>query len=235
MECELRAAEECGEMRQAGRGAALGRGGSGKRGARQAAGRPGRGGHWARVPPYQAAQIVLLRLHRERGGAGQHPAGKIDAAAQVQVLGLADRSRRGQGARIHYLGHGSGESLRTPMCTLTPSCQTARLRVRGGREGKSKRDSWRPPGREVSQRERRVGCSVAGTTSSMVQCEEACALLPGSVCMWRGAERTGNIPERRRRGGEWGSCRRSGGPTEMIAGAAGRSTECFHFSFVQLQ
>lgn len=71
-------------------------------------GRPGRGeaGTGELVPPYQAAQMILLRLHREGGGPGQRPAREIDAAAEVQVLGLAHGSRGGQGASIRRLGHG---------------------------------------------------------------------------------------------------------------------------------
>lgn len=53
-----------------------------------------------------------------------------------------------------------------------------------------------------------MGYTVDETTSSVVQRDKACALLPGSVCVcvWRGAERTGSIPERGGggRGGEWG-------------------------------
>lgn len=109
---------------QTGRGAGKGR----QQGEGREAGGWGRGGHWAHVPPYQAPQIVLLRLDRERGGPGQRPASKVNAAAQVQMLGPADRSRRGQGARIHYLWHGSRESCSTPIRTPTFSCQTARLK-----------------------------------------------------------------------------------------------------------
>lgn len=89
-------------------------------------GEPGRGGHWAGAPLYQAAQIVLLRLDRESSSPGQRPASKVDAAAQVQVLGPADGSRRGQRTGIHYLGHGSGGSHRTATYTLTLSYQTRR-------------------------------------------------------------------------------------------------------------
>lgn len=71
----------------------------------------------ARGPLYQAAQIVLQRLDRERGGPSQRPASEVDAAAQMQVLGPADGRRSGQGARIHHFGHGSGESRSTPIGT----------------------------------------------------------------------------------------------------------------------
>lgn len=100
--CGLRGSA-CGCAKPA--GPAPGRGEAGER--RQAGGQ-GEAGTREQAPPYQAAQTVLLRLHGERGGPGQYPASKVDAATQVQVLGLADGRRGGQGARIHYLGHGCG-------------------------------------------------------------------------------------------------------------------------------
>lgn len=94
------------------RGVGLGRGRSGVRG-RGARERRARG------PLYQAAQMVLLSLDRERGGPRQRPASEVDAAAQMQVLGPADGRRSGEGARIHYLRHGSGQSRSTPIGTPT--------------------------------------------------------------------------------------------------------------------
>lgn len=117
----LWAAEEHLRMRDA-RGAGTGKGP--KRGERRRTGGPGEAGTREQVPPYQAAQIVLLGLHGERGGPGQYPASKVDAATQVQVLGLADGRRGGQGARIHYLGHGCEESR----CTRpAPQLSASRL------------------------------------------------------------------------------------------------------------
>lgn len=162
----------------------------------------------ARVPPYQAAQIVLLRLDRERRGPGQHPAGKVDAAAQVQVLGLADGSRRGQGARIHHLGHDSRELCHTPIRTPPRCCQTTRLRTRGeGREVKKRRASRRPLGKEVSYSEKRIRYGLKGTTSSVVQRGKVCALFPGSVCGEGALRRTEIAPEKggEEEEGSWGS------------------------------
>lgn len=80
--------------------------GAGPRSGRRATRRSGA----AQTPPYQAAQIILLRLDGERGGPGQRPAIEVDAAAQVEVLGSADRGWRSQGAGIRDLGHGCGRS-----------------------------------------------------------------------------------------------------------------------------
>lgn len=108
-------------MREAGGGQASGRGRSG---VRDETGGQGEAGTREHVPPYQAAQIVLLGLDGERGGPAQYPASKVDAATQVQVFGLADGRRGGQGARIHYLGHGCEESR----CTRSaPQLSATRL------------------------------------------------------------------------------------------------------------
>lgn len=106
------------------------------------------------MPPYQAAQMILLRLHREGGGPGQRPAREIDAAAEVQVLGLAHGSRGGQGASIRRLGHGWSWNLNT----ATLSCQETRLRVSGGGGGKEEEGFAMPFGKGSSLKsEARVG------------------------------------------------------------------------------
>lgn len=124
------------------RGAAARRGGRVGRasdlGARGEQGR-GAGGEAAlhRRPPYQAAQIVLLRLDGERGDPGQRPAREIHAAAQMEVLGSADRGWRGQGASVGDLGHGSGRSVAHRSAstqTLYRQTSTASWRT-GGKPG----------------------------------------------------------------------------------------------------
>lgn len=76
-----------------------------------------------------------------------------------------------------------------------------------------------------------------GTTSSVVQREKECALLPGRGCVCGGEPRgmgaflKGEEEEEEGSGGP----RRMGGPTEVSRSATGRSTGCFHFSFVRLR
>lgn len=144
--------------------------------------------HQAHVPPYQAAQIVLLRLDRERGGPGQHPASEVHAAAQVQVLGPADGSRRGQGARIHNLRHGSGESRSSPTRTPTLSSQTTQLSARGGRREVKKRRGFAVPFGKVSflDSEKR---GVRRAWNSKFRDAERRALCSLGMCVGRCGER----------------------------------------------
>lgn len=60
-------------------------------------------------------------------------------------------------------------------------------------------------------------------------------MLPGSVCggVLKGLGTFLKGEEEEEEGS--GSSRWRGGPTEMIPTVAGRSIECFHFSFVQLR
>lgn len=90
-----------------------------------------------RRPPYQAAQIILLRLDGERGGPGQRPASEIHAAAQMEMLGSADRGWRGQGASVGDFGHGSGRSVAPRSAstqTLYRQTSTASWRTEGSLE-----------------------------------------------------------------------------------------------------
>lgn len=111
----------------------------GSRGAGSRSGRRSGPGEAAlhRRPPYQAAQIILLRLDGERGGPGQRPASEIHAAAQMEVLGSADRGWRGQGASVGDLGHGSGRSVAPRSAstqTLHRQTSTASWRTEGSLE-----------------------------------------------------------------------------------------------------
>lgn len=98
----------------------------------------------AQKPPYQAAQIVLLRLDRERSGPRQRPASEVDAAAQVQVLGPADGGRRGQRTGIHDFRHGSKRSAvrRHELKTLSGRTTTESQSWREVRRRGTRRARW---------------------------------------------------------------------------------------------